>query len=128
MVGDHGTLLDHLGRRSILDSCQKLSGGRLRAKLETELRDAMMGRSHWFLRDEENGGGDAGDGMRHLHMARGKKPLSLFDWKIWTMAKPRLWRYGDAGNLFDREEVFSTSEWAACFLLREDTFDHFDFL
>ena len=22
------------------------------------------------------------------------------------MAKPKLWRYGDAGNLFDREEAF----------------------
>ena len=28
------------------------------------------------------------------------------DWKIWTMAKPRLclWRFGDAANLFDGEE------------------------
>jgi hypothetical protein len=35
------------------------------------------------------------------------------------MAKPKLWRYGDAGNLFDREEALSTREWAACLLLRE---------
>ena len=38
---------------------------------------------------------------------------------IWTMAKPKLWRYGEAGNLFDREEALSTREWAACLLLRE---------
>ena len=36
------------------------------------------------------------------------------------MAKPRLWRYGDASNLFDREEPLSTAEWTACMLRRED--------
>ncbi|CAE7026696.1 unnamed protein product [Symbiodinium sp. CCMP2592] len=56
----------------------------------------------------------------HLLVARGKQPLSLWDWKIWTMAKPRLWRYGDAGNLFERDTNLSTSEWAACLLLREE--------
>ena len=39
------------------------------------------------------------------------------DWKIWTMAKPRLWRFGDAANLFDREEPLSTREWAASLLV-----------
>lgn len=56
----------------------------------------------------------------HLTVARGKKPLSFWDWKIWTMARPRLWRYGDAGNLFERETSLATSEWAACLLLREE--------
>ena len=56
----------------------------------------------------------------HLLVARGKQPLSLWDWKIWTMAKPRLWRYGDAGNLFGRDTNLSTTEWAACLLLREE--------
>ena len=55
----------------------------------------------------------------HLAVARGKKPLSLWDWKIWTMAKPKLWRYGDASNLYERERALSTTEWAACLLLRE---------
>ena len=64
----------------------------------------------------------AGDDLQasHLLVARGKQPLSLWDWKIWTMAKPRLWRYGDAGNLFGRDTNLSTTEWAACLLLREE--------
>ena len=57
----------------------------------------------------------------HLAVARGKKPLSLWDWKIWTMSRPRLWRYGDGGNLFERDTSLSTTEWAACLLLREET-------
>ena len=36
------------------------------------------------------------------------------------VAKPRLWRYGDAANLFERDEALSTAEWSACILLRED--------
>ena len=60
-------------------------------------------------------------GPGHLVVARGKKPLSLLDWKIWTMARPRLWRYGDAANLYpDREVPLATREWAACLLLREE--------
>lgn len=55
----------------------------------------------------------------HLAVARGKKPLSLWDWKIWTMARPRLWRYGDGGNLYEREVPLSTAEWVACLLRRE---------
>ena len=57
------------------------------------------------------------EASKHLLVARGKKLLSLFDWKIWTMAKPRLWRFGDAANLFDREEPLSTREWAASLLV-----------
>ena len=67
-------------------------------------------------RDVEQESGDA----PHLPAARGKKPPSLWDWKTWTMAKPRLWRYGDAGNLCERNTDLSTSERAACLLLREE--------
>ena len=57
----------------------------------------------------------------HLHVARGKKLLSLWDWTIWTMVKPKLWRCGDACNLYpERETALSTNEWAACMLLREE--------
>ena len=59
--------------------------------------------------------------LPHLYVARGKKLLSLWDWKIWTMVKPKLWRYGDACNLYpERETALSTGEWAACMLLREE--------
>ena len=59
--------------------------------------------------------------LPHLYVARGKKLLSLWDWKIWTMFKPKLWRYGDACNLYpERDTALSTGEWAACMLLREE--------
>ena len=47
--------------------------------------------------------------------------MSLWDWKIWTMAKPKLWRYGDACNLYpERETALNTGDWCACMLLREE--------
>ena len=132
LMGEDTTLVDHLGRQRILqlcdevqETCRKLSAADARRKLELELRDAVMGTSRWFLPSETSGedpvqeDADAGYAAKHLFVARGKKPLSLFDWKIWSMAKPKLWRYGDAGNLFDREAPLSTREWAACLLLRE---------
>ena len=60
------------------------------------------------------------EASKHLLVARGKKLLSLFDWKIWTMAKPRLWRFGDVANLYDREEPLSTSEWTASLPISEN--------
>jgi len=55
-VDEQQTLVDHVGRQRMLDlcteiheSCQKLSAGDLRKKLEEELRDAVMGKSRWFL-------------------------------------------------------------------------------
>ncbi|CAE7839256.1 unnamed protein product, partial [Symbiodinium sp. CCMP2592] len=150
MVDEQRTLVDHLGRQHILElcrqiheSCRQLSAAEKQSRLERELRDAVMGKSRWLNASEaalaprvaeqeddrpapeeaDHVHGDAAeeDGQAaHLLVARGKQPLSLWDWKIWTMAKPRLWRYGDAGNLFERDTNLSTSEWAACLLLREE--------
>ena len=164
MVDEQRTLVDHLGRKNILElcrqiheSCRQLSAAEQQRRLEQELRDAVMGKSRWLRapeaervqRDAEpgadplqrDGEADADPARRdaeadadpvqrdaeedngqasRLLVARGKRPLSLWDWKIWTMAKPRLWRYGDAGNLFERDTNLSTSEWAACLLLREE--------
>ncbi|CAE7029048.1 unnamed protein product [Symbiodinium natans] len=121
MVDEQRTLVDHLGRKNILElcrqiheSCRQLSAAEQQRRLEQELRDAVMGKSRWLRAPEDNGQAS------RLLVARGKRPLSLWDWKIWTMAKPRLWRYGDAGNLFERDTNLSTSEWAACLLLREE--------
>ena len=62
-----------------------------------------------------------------LEVPRGRRPLSLWDWKVWPQAKPHLWRYGDASNLYvdeesgQRRETYLTSqEWMACMLLREE--------
>lgn len=167
MVDEQRTLVDELGRQTILDlcrqihdSCRQLSAAEKQSRLERELRDAVMGKSKWLHVPEADlvrtnaeqedcqvaseadpgqpGGGQENDRAvpeadlqhrdakeehgqaAHLLVARGKQPLSLWDWKIWTMAKPRLWRYGDAGNLFERDTNLSTSEWAACLLLREE--------
>ena len=191
VVDGQETLIDHVGRKRILElcqeiheSCRKVSAQEMRVKLEEELRDAVMGKSRWYLQGQAADaartdsqrdmgqhsrlGGDqpsteqfslrrsesaatevrsedlpiphqpsteqsslrrsetAATEVRsedlevpHLAVARGKKPLSLWDWKIWTMAKPKLWRYGDASNLYERETALSTTEWAACLLLRE---------
>ena len=159
MVEEQRTLVDHLGRKNILElcrqiheSCRQLSAAEQQRRLEQELRDAVMGKSRWLnapelgvaqsnaepeaepVRDvadevdsvmvvaEPEAADAEGDDLQasHLLVARGKQPLSLWDWKIWTMAKPRLWRYGDAGNLFGRDTNLSTTEWAACLLLREE--------
>ncbi|CAJ1413970.1 unnamed protein product [Effrenium voratum] len=130
VVDEQRTLVDYLGRAKILqlcrevhETCKQLSGPEQRSRLEMELRDAVMGKSRWLHRADEAQEADAqadSAASPHLLLARGKKPLSLWDWKIWTMAKPRLWRYGDAGNLYEREASLSTSEWAACLLLREE--------
>ncbi|CAE7526468.1 unnamed protein product, partial [Symbiodinium sp. CCMP2456] len=167
MVDEQCTLVDELGRQTILDfcrqihdSCRQLSAAEKQSRLERELRDAVMGKSKWLHVPEadllrthaeqedcqvasEADPGQPGGGQEngravpeadsqhrdakkeheqaaHLLVAREKQPLSLWDWKIWVMAKPRLWRYGDAGNLFERDTNLSTSEWAACLLLREE--------
>ena len=147
LVESDAVLQDHLGRKRILqlcdeiqECCQKLSASEARTKLEGELRDAVMGRSWWSCPQEQQQASGEGStatdpGLststgshkaQHLFVGRDKKPLSLFDWKIWTMAKPRLWRYGDAANLFERDEALSTAEWSACILLREDCWSNFN--
>ncbi|CAE7805362.1 unnamed protein product, partial [Symbiodinium sp. CCMP2592] len=123
------TGLDHLGRARILKLCEEihancktLSRSDMQRHLERELSHASQGRARWQLAEERRER-EAPDSAAHLMVGRGKKPLSLWDWKIWTMAKPRLWRYGDAGNLFDRDEYtvpvrnrFS-GDWAALHMM-----------
>ena len=37
------------------------------------------------------------------------------------MARPTLWRFGDAANLYpDRETALTVNEWMCCMLLREE--------
>ena len=126
-MGEDTTLVDDLGRQRILqlcddaqETCRRLSAADDRRKLEMELRDAVMGTSRWLLPSEGSAeelvpeDAESGRPAKHLLVARGKKPLSLFDGKTWTMAKPKLWRYGDAGNLFGRDEALPTVLARAC--------------
>ena len=65
--------------------------------------------------------------MPLLQVPRGRKPLSLWDWRVWPQAKPHLWRYGDASNLYfdeileqGRTSYLNSQEWIACLLSREE--------
>ena len=129
---ESGGLLDSAGRARLLQmcddvraQCQKLSKQDFEAKLERELRLALEGRPPWQLEGAMSAG-DPGphegqaNSMRNLLVPRAKQPLSLFDWKIWSMARPELWRYGDCGNMYDRQAELTTRDWMACLLLREE--------
>ena len=45
----------------------------------------------------------------------------FFDWRAWTQARPTLWCYGDASNLYpDRAVPLKTREWICCLCRREE--------
>ena len=47
--------------------------------------------------------------------------MSLFDGRAWTQARPTLWCYGDASNLYpDREAPLTMREWICCLCRREE--------
>ena len=59
VVDGQETLIDHVGRKRILElcqeiheSCRKVSAQEMRVKLEEELRDAVMGKSRWYLQGQ----------------------------------------------------------------------------
>ena len=65
--------------------------------------------------------------MPLLQVPRGRKPLSLWDWRVWPQAKLHLWRYGGAANLYldenleqGRATYLNSQEWIACKLSREE--------
>ena len=62
--------------------------------------------------------------MANLEVPRGTAPLSLFDWKVWTQARPSLWRYGDAGHLDPKRNgtypQLLAHEWVTCLCMREE--------
>ena len=87
-----------------------------------DLQKTATGQQDW---QSSNGFTDASktsaNAVGHLQQPRGRVPLSLWDWRIWTMARPTLWRFGDAGNLYpDRETPLTIIEWMCCLLLREE--------
>ena len=115
-------LIDDAGRERILDICKQISDGaaglsrtdRLH-KLQAELQSAALGR-HACQASE------ASDcAMPQMQVPRGSTPLSLWDWKVWSQARPTLWRFGDAGNLDPRRAApLLTHEWITCLCCRED--------
>ena len=93
-------LLDEAGRKRVLQLCEKV---RTRAErvsrperdleLQRNLARALLGDPVGTRQAEPDAT------MAKLEVPRGTAPLSLFDWKVWTQARPSLWRYGDAGHL-----------------------------
>ena len=119
-------LVDDAGRERILDMCkdirqrcEKLSKPERQQKLQTQLAE-IASRSGQTSRSDDNSSA-SGSAIPLLQVPRGDKPLSLWDWQIWSMAMPCLFTYGDAANLYpDRETPLLTTEWIACLMLREE--------
>ena len=120
-LGEAACLVDDAGRARILDICKKirqtcarLDQGGKKHKLQLELQKTATGRQEWQKT------GPSGD-LANLLQPRGRVPLSYWDWRIWTMARPTLWRFGDAADLYpDRETPLTVGEWMSCMLLREE--------
>ena len=128
-------LVDDAGRERILELCKeirnraaKLSHPDKIHKLQAELQKTALGKQDW----QKSGPKDFPDDsppipplgpstLPRLEVPRSATPLSLFDWRIWSQARPGLWRYGDAGNLDPKRTVpLLTQEWIACLCLREE--------
>jgi len=115
-------LVDDAGRERMLDLCieirkraEKLSKGETLAKLQAELQKAAVGTQEW--QDPQS----VSTTIATFEVPRGSAPLSLWDWRVWSQARPTLWRYGDAGNLDPRRSVpLLTHEWITCMCLREE--------
>ena len=104
-------LIDDYGRERILEICKKirnqaakLSPKEKEIKLQAQFHKAATGQ------------------LPKLEVPRSEVPLSLFDWQVWSQARPNLWRYGDGGNLDPKRENYPllTHEWISCLCLREE--------
>ena len=130
-------LVDEAGQARILEICQKVrkSAEKLALpdrlyKIQDELRKASMGLKNWQMDDASKGldplqqdGAEAQPKvLAELACPTDRTPLSLWDWRIWTQARPTLWAYGDAGNLDPRREdaPLLTHEWITAMCIREE--------
>ena len=116
-------LVDEAGRDRILEICRgirqsatKLSHHQRQKKLQRELQKAALGQQDW--QSEAN---DA-QVLSELVCPRDAKPLSLWDWQVWSQARPTLWRYGDAGNLDPKrtDAPLLAHEWITAMCIREE--------
>ena len=115
-------LVDDAGRERILTLCQeiraqatKLSHPDKLYKLQAELQRTALGNQEWQTRQPDT------QTLPKLQVPRSTTPLSLWDWRVWSQARPGLWRYGDGGNLDPRRTVpLLTQEWMVCLCLREE--------
>ena len=112
-LGDTACLIDEAGRARILDicdkvrtSCERISLAEKKFKLQMELQKTATGQQIW--QQPIDAPSRSSGELAHLVQPRGKLPLSYWDWRIWTMARPTLWRFGDGANLYpDRETALT---------------------
>ena len=126
-------LMDEDGRRRIAEMaqnvrqrCKRLCEREKKGKLQEELQKTATGGQEWQVAQGAEAAADSSGTVPHMLQPRGRTPLSYWDSRIWTMARPTLWRFGDAA-LFDprrNKENGGTSllvnEWMVCMLDREE--------
>ena len=121
-------LMDEVGRARVLDLCaavrktaSRISSTDRQYKLQAAFQRAANGVPQKVRTCSEPAAGASSATVDHLTVPRGKRPMSLFDWRAWTQARPTLWCYGDASNLYpDREVPLTTREWICCLCRREE--------
>ena len=104
-------------------SCVRLEEAERKGKLQLELQKTALGQQEWQTpaHASSSNSSSTSDTMAHMRVPRGPTPLSYWDWRNWSMARPTLWRFGDGGYLFpDREELLTLLEWMNCIPLREE--------
>ena len=70
-----------------------------------ELQKTATGQQEWQAPSNDGATAASSGQLAHLLQPRSSTPLSYWDWRIWTMARPTLWRFGDAANLYTDREV-----------------------
>ena len=79
--------------------------------MQRELQKTAMGEQAWQAANPTNAADNSSGIVPHLRHPRDSKPLSYWDWRIWTMARPTLWRFGDAANLYtDRQTMLTLND------------------
>ena len=96
------------------------SGGAVSSDPATGGSEPAVAQNQAAPADQSPATGKEPSTLPNLQVPRSARPLSLFDWRIWSMARPSLWRYGDAGNMYPRQTDLTTREWASCMWLKEE--------
>ena len=93
-IGEGACLVDESGRRRILDicgkirtSCARLDDAEKKCKLQLELQKTATGNQDWQHSESAGASSSSSNTIPHLQAPRASTPLSLWDWKIWTMAR-----------------------------------------
>ena len=111
-LGDGACLVDDAGRNRILEICDKvrktcarIGNGERKLRLQLELQKTATGQQEWQTSPKEGASstpaqslektqapssGSGSGTLAHLRQPRSSTPLSYWDWRIWTNARPTL--------------------------------------